>query len=133
MEYNTFLQKCNGDDVLELDNQMVKLSKLKANLNLVSNLNQNYEPLVAIAKYILKSPQLSNNTIQQLFNDDGIDANVLCIGSQGWKKGKIKLRFILDFCPDELEIEETTQSNDTENNQPESPLDDIRRIMNKDN
>ncbi len=131
MEYNAFLQKCNDDDVLELDNNMIKLSKLRSDLKLVSSFNQNSEALVAIAKYV-KSPLLSKKDVEKLFNDDGVDANVLRIGSQGWKKGKIKLKIVLEFCPDEPEIEQVTQSNDLEMNQPESPLDDIRRMMNKD-
>ncbi|WP_369294386.1 KGK domain-containing protein, partial [Escherichia coli] len=40
------------------------------------------------------------------------------------EKGKIKLKVTLEFCPDEPEIEEVTQSNDAENNQASSPLDD---------
>lgn len=131
MEYNAFLQKCNDDDVLELDNNMIKLSKLRSDLKLVSSFNQNSEALVAIAKYV-KSPLLSKKDVEKLFNDDGVDANVLRIGSQGWKKGKIKLKIVLEFCPDEPEIEQVTQSKDLEMNQPESPLDDIRRMMNKD-
>jgi hypothetical protein len=131
MEYNAFLQKCNDDDVLELDNNMIKLSKLRSDLKLVSSFNQNSEALVAIAKYV-KSTLLSKKDVEKLFNDDGVDANVLRIGSQGWKKGKIKLKIVLEFCPDEPEIEQVTQSNDLEMNQPESPLDDIRRMMNKD-
>ncbi len=131
MEYNAFLQKCNDDDVLELDNNMIKLSKLRSDLKLVSSFNQNSEALVAIAKYV-KSTLLSKKDVEKLFNDDGVDANVLRIGSQGWKKGKIKLKIVLEFCPDEPEIEQVTQSKDLEMNQPESPLDDIRRMMNKD-
>ena len=132
MEYDAFLQKCNDDDVLELDNKMIKLSKLRSDLNLVCSFNHNSQALVAIAKYV-KSPPLSNKDVQKLFNDDGVDANALRIGSQGWKKGKIKLKIVLEFCPDEPEIEEITQSNDAENNQASSPLDDIRQMMNKDN
>ena len=132
MEYNAFLQKCNDDDVLELDNNMIKLSKLKADLKLISSFNQNSDALIAIAKYV-KLPPLSKEDVRKLFNDDGVDANVLRIGSQGWKKGKIKLKVVLEFCPDEPEIEEITQSNDAEINQTSSPLDDIRQMMNKDN
>ncbi len=40
---------------------------------------------------------------------DGIDCEVLKIGSKGWQKGKVKinLQVSLEFCPDEPEIEET--------------------------
>ena len=73
MEYNAFLQKCNDDDVLELDNKMIKLSKLRSDLNLVCSFNHNSQALVAIAKYV-KSPPLSNKDVQKLFNDDGVSS-----------------------------------------------------------
>ncbi len=130
MKYDTFLQKCNEDDVLELNNQMVKLSKFKYDLNLAFNIDQNREALLSITKYVT-TPSVA--IARQLFNGDGVDANVLRIGSQGWKKGKLKINVTLEFCPDEPEIEEIMQSNDAEINQASSPLDDIRQMMNKDN
>ncbi|MBW4665182.1 MAG: hypothetical protein KME01_13430 [Chroococcus sp. CMT-3BRIN-NPC107] len=64
---------------------------------------------------------------------DGKDCEILSIGAKGWQKGKLRIKFTLEFCPDEPEVIEITQSKEIENNQPESPLDDIRRMMNKDN
>ena len=55
---------------------------------------------------------------------DGIDAEVLRIGSNGWKKWKVKVRCSLEFYPDEPEVEDAPTSN-----QPESFLDDIRQTM----
>ncbi len=132
MEYNSFLQKCNDDDVLELGNQIVKLSNFSSGLNCAFSWNYNKAALSTVAA-IMKSPSLSNTNVQQLFNGDGIDASILCIGSQGWKKGKIKLKITLEFCPDEPEIEDIKQINSTENSQMSSPLDDIRQMMNKEN
>ncbi len=40
MEYNSFLEKCNEGDVLEFENQMVKLDKFKANSNNAFHLQQ---------------------------------------------------------------------------------------------
>lgn len=133
MEYNSFLQKCNDDDVLELDNQMIKLSKFRADSSLAFTYHQNRDALVAIAKYIKQTASLSNTNVQQLFNGEGINANILRIGSQGWKKGKIKFKITLEFCPEEPEIEEITPSNITEINQISSPLDDILQMMNREN
>lgn len=130
MEYDAFLQKCNEDDVLELENQMVKLSKFSSNLDLALKWNTNSDALLAVAKF-MKTPPLSNPNVKQLFDGDGVDANILRIGSQGWKKGKIKLKLTLEFYPDEPE--ETTSIDDAEINQTSSPLDDIRQMMNKDN
>ena len=60
---------------------------------------------------------------------DNIDCEVLKIGANGWQKGKVKINLLvsLEFCPDEPEIEETPVSNE-----PESSLDDIRRMINQD-
>lgn len=132
IEFNSFLKRCNEDDVLELDAQMVKLSKLNRDLNLALKLSSNSDVLLALAKD-LKTTPLSNTTISQLFSADGANANILCIGSQGWRTGKIKLKITLEFCPDEPDIETITPANNAEINQPESPLDDIRRMMIKDN
>lgn len=130
MEYNSFLQKCKDDDVLEIDSQMVKLSKFSSDANLAFSWSSNKNALLGIVNYF-KSINFSNTNIRQLINDDGIEASILCIGSQGWKKGKIKLKVTLEFCPDQSEVEEIAESNSTANNQEVSPLDDIRQRLNK--
>ncbi len=60
----------------------------------------------------------------------GVKGEVLKYGSKGWQKGK--LRITIEFCPDEPEVEETPGSNQPETSQPESPLDDLRRMINED-
>ena len=51
---------------------------------------------------------------------DGKDCEILQVGSNGWKKGKIRLKLSLEFIPDEPEMNEI-----------ESPLDDIRQSINQ--
>nr|WP_290220952.1 KGK domain-containing protein [Trichocoleus desertorum] len=53
---------------------------------------------------------------------EGGNCEVLRPGPQGWQKGKIRIRVKVDleFCPDE-----------TENDQTESTLDDIRQMINE--
>lgn len=46
---------------------------------------------------------------------EGIDCEILQPNSPGWKKGKIRLKVVLEFHPDE----------------PESPLDDVRQEIQK--
>lgn len=62
---------------------------------------------------------------------EGINCEILKLGAKGWGKGKIRIRFSVDFCPEEPEFEHTTASNEPEISLPESPLDDIRRMMNE--
>jgi len=64
---------------------------------------------------------------------DGKNCEILSIGGGGWQKGNLRIKFTLEFCPDEPEVRQAIQSNELESNQSESPLDDIRRMINKDN
>ena len=65
-----------------------------------------------------------------LFGNDGLELEVLRLDAKGWKKGKV--RFSLEFCPDEPDIEEIPVNSQLEINQVESPLDKIRRMINED-
>lgn len=61
----------------------------------------------------------------------GTDCEILKIGSKGWKKGKVKLKIIIEFYPDEPEIEKLPTSDKQRLNQAEPSLDDIRLTMDK--
>lgn len=47
---------------------------------------------------------------------DGKDCEILSLGVKGWQKGKLRIKFTLEFCPDEPEFEEITQSNKPDKN-----------------
>ncbi|WYL97602.2 MAG: KGK domain-containing protein [Gloeotrichia echinulata IR180] len=66
-----------------------------------------------------------NNT--SWFNP-GIECEILKIGSEGWRRGKFRLKVTLEFCPDEPEILQTPEIA-----APESPLEDLRRQINEGN
>ncbi|HEY9690825.1 MAG TPA: KGK domain-containing protein [Oculatellaceae cyanobacterium] len=75
-----------------------------------------------------------NDTIKDnLFLDDseGVEVQALKFGANGWQKGKIRIRMNVEFCPDETEVIETPTNNQPETNQSESPLDDLRRMINQ--
>ncbi len=55
---------------------------------------------------------------------DGLDCEILNLGSKSWKKGKVRIKISVEFL---------TQEDEPEISEPESPLDDIRRIINQDN
>ncbi len=75
-----------------------------------------------------------NCSQQQQWFGNGINCEALKIGAKGWQKGKVKIRVIVEFCPDEPEVEETPENNQSETSQPESPLDDLRRqLLNHEN
>ena len=50
--------------------------------------------------------------------DEGLECEVLNLGANQWKKGKVRIKISFEFCPDEPKISEY-----------ESPLDEIRREM----
>ena len=52
--------------------------------------------------------------------NEGLKCEILKLGLNNWKKGKVRINISLEFCPDEPEI-----------SQYESPLDEIRREMNQ--
>lgn len=57
---------------------------------------------------------------------EGMDCEVLKFGSKGWQQGKVRINISIEFCPKEPEIEEIPEST-----QPDSPLDDLRQMINK--
>lgn len=64
---------------------------------------------------------------------DGVKCEILT-GAKNWQTGKIRMRVVLEFCPDEPDIEETLlEKNQERSNQEESSLDDIRQAIKKDN
>lgn len=129
MEYNSYLQKCSDNAVLSIDNDLVKLGSLKRALNSVFENN----PVILAQYETLKNHQLKFSFQPAYWYGSGKDAELLNPGSQGWKKGKIKIRITLEFCPDEPEGEETPATHQPETSEPESPLDEIRRMMTEDN
>ncbi len=57
---------------------------------------------------------------------NGVGCEILSPGNKGWIKVKVRIKVTLEFCPDEPNIEETLESNQSVSNQSKSPLDDIR-------
>ena len=57
---------------------------------------------------------------------EGVKCEVLKLDGKGWQKGKVRLA--LEFCPDEPEVEETPENKGIV--EPESPLDDLRQMVN---
>lgn len=75
-------------------------------------------PIVKLSSIseILHKYLLSALNSREIFLNKGIPCELLKLGSSKWRKGRLKVKLVLEFYPDE----------------PESPLDDIRQMM-KDN
>lgn len=71
-------------------------------------------------------PKGYDQALRAWFNE-GIDCEILTLGSQTWKKGKVRIKISVEF-----DIEDdvnTTNSQNSEIIQPESPLEDLRRMI----
>jgi len=141
MEDKFDFHNCGNEDALSFGNAMLKVEKLKETVNKVLpeyGLGQTLNQLLGQQQLKI---DVGLTTDQQHFSYEnwfgqGIDCEILRVGAQGWKKGKIKLKLnvTIEFCPDESEVEETPENNESETSQPESPLEDLRRqLLNQEN
>jgi len=53
---------------------------------------------------ITKRLPVTDNQTQDLFNQ-GINCEVLKFGADGWQKGRLRAKVILEFCPESAPIE----------------------------
>ncbi|MEG4501186.1 KGK domain-containing protein [Microcoleus sp. F10-C6] len=139
MQQHIFLENYEDDDVCSFDSTMFKVGRLRQVMNSAISLQ-----LESALEEAFKTQGLQINTtkydtqlrcrVQQKWLGSGIDCETLKIGAKGWQKGKVKIRVIVEFCPDEPEVEETPENNESETSKPESPLDDLRRqLLNQEN
>jgi hypothetical protein len=141
MEDKFSMQNCATDDVLSFGSPMFKVDKLRQEVGKILDDHKLGEEL----NKSFSSQNISINvggesrghrhyhTFYEKWFGDGIDCEILKLGAKGWQKGKvkIKLQVSIEFCPDEPEVEETPASNEIA--QPQSPLDDLRQMINQEN
>lgn len=137
--------QCKDDDVVSFNGNLVKFAKFKSDLEnefkeKVNNFygKQDSRPGTAerIYSLICLSVGRCDLTINLSSPREGKECEILRLGYKSWQKGRLrtqafveffpnttekaKIQFILEFSPDEPEIIE-----------PESPLDDLRRMINE--
>ncbi|WP_293251461.1 MULTISPECIES: KGK domain-containing protein [unclassified Microcoleus] len=141
MEDKFDFHNCGNDDALSFSHAMLKIEKLKETVNRVlpeNGLGQTLNQFLS-QQALNIDVALTTDQTRRLYENwfgEGIDCEILRVGAQGWKKGKIKLKLnvTIEFCPDEPEVEETPENDESEASQPESPLDDLRRqLLNPEN
>ena len=117
VEYNQYLENVDQDDILDWQNKVYKLGLIKEFFNFINSVLRDKEVFEIIHQKIVK--QYGSEIYKELpFIMKGGNAKVLKSNSQGWKKGKIQVKLVIEFIPDEPEIPEY-----------QSPLDEIRREM----
>lgn len=138
MEEKFYPQNCNDNDVISFGNATYKIGSLKRALNksLDNELgfrlnNQLQQNGIRIPNTIFKPPGI-NEAFIRLF-DNGIDCEILNLGSEGWKKAKVRVKLTVEFYVESEETKEISNNNNSEYIEPESPLDDLRQKFNQEN
>lgn len=105
--------------VISFDNGTTfKISKFMEKLNKFFIESVLYDLSAKLNKINLGTPPNHQGNWNQ-----GVDAEILEPKSGEWKKGKMRMRVILEFCPDEPEVNnDTVQQNG-------NSLDDIRQTI----
>ncbi|MCW5314616.1 KGK family protein [Nostoc sp. KVJ3] len=117
--------ECNDGDVLDFGDNIYKVAKLKQAIDTSYNSH-----LVNILNEELRRKGVDiNNSLVNLFQT-GTDCEILTLGSQSWKKGKVKIKISVEFYVEEEDLQ-ITNSNNSQITEPESPLDDLRRMINE--
>ncbi|MDJ0690975.1 MAG: KGK domain-containing protein [Xenococcaceae cyanobacterium MO_188.B32] len=114
MEENFKLEKCSENDALEFSSGAYRTQNIIAKIKEVFN-NK-------LTSYLYTELQQRKVDIQPYKNwfSNGIDCEILKVGSTGWQKGKVRLKVSLEFIADEPEEVKS-----------DSPLDDIRQAINE--
>lgn len=140
MEDNCTLGNCSEHDVFLFGSTTFKVDKLKKEVNehfqkrklgqqIIESLSSKH---IDVSNIVTRVRRGIVDAFYENWFIDGINCEIFKIGNKGWQKGKIriKLNISLEFCPDEPEVEKNLAVNLQEISQSESPLDDIRRIIN---
>ena len=121
------LRDFNEDDVFSFP-ELFKVGKVRKAVNEASHTDSVAQALIySLSSKGVSIDKINNLRPQYILLDKGIDCEILRIGAKGWKKGRLrlKLQVSVEFCPDEPDAEETGEIS-----QPDSPLDDLRKIIN---
>jgi hypothetical protein len=121
MEDNSYLPDCSDNDVLSINDVLFKVGKFRQEVKNACA----QEEAEALSNALMSCGVGVVNTTQS------IDCEILRLGAKDWQKGKVEIRFSVEFFSEEPVVEKTPVSNAPEVRQPESPLDDIRRMMNE--
>ncbi|MBD2097050.1 KGK domain-containing protein [Trichocoleus sp. FACHB-591] len=66
-------------------------------------------------------------TARKKLLNEGLSCEALRFGSQNWRKGKMRVKVSVEFCPDEAE--ELIEDGKSLNGESKSSLDDIRQMI----
>jgi hypothetical protein len=118
MNYNQFKPTIGEEDVISLEeNSPDNVVMYNHTLKVKNIIDYCLQQILGVSEF----KQLQENSYYKpraKWIDEGVECEVLNLGANQWKKGKVRIKISFEFCPDEPEISEY-----------ESPLDEIRREM----
>jgi histidyl-tRNA synthetase len=120
IEDNFYLNGCCDNDVISLSSKVYKVETFKEAINDFLEAQETDSASKNLSIKLNERGILTNrNEIFALINK-GTESEILkaATNSNGWQKGRLKLKVVIEFIPDEPEIPEY-----------QSPLDEIRREM----
>ena len=131
--------QCNDEDVLSFAEHTFKVGNFIERWRKEFQRREAYNEISNLSSMSIGEMRIKSGEICWKSPINGIDCEVLKLGSTSWQKGKLrfqvgvevfpnerepekklKVKVSFEFCPDVPEISQT-----------ESPLDDIRRIINQ--
>ncbi|WP_414752885.1 KGK domain-containing protein [Anabaena sp. CCY 9910] len=117
--------ECNDNDVLEIGDYTYKISKFLEAFRQINRSDLAY----GLQQQFNENGIVIQQQHSKIWFDEGLDCQILKIGSQGWKRGKVKFSISVDFyIEEEAEMDNNAHS---EISGTQSPLDDLRRMMNE--
>lgn len=118
--------KCKDNDVMLIENCTSLIGDLQKALNIESSSNHNLtEVQHKIIDSILHHRILHRrDEAWQMLCKDGKECSVLQVGAPNWIKGKIRIKLVVEFAPDEHEIPDFIKDDRSS-----SPLEDLRRSI----
>ncbi len=102
--------RCNNDDVLSYNGNLLKFSQLKQQLEdelwqkvnyLLAKENDGYHSKERINELINTSFGYCNISVTLSSPEEGNDCEILRLGAKSWQKGKIRIQSSIDFLPNE--------------------------------
>lgn len=111
MDLNSYLQKCNENDVLSFGgNDMIKFGQFNRVLeNSFSPSAPKYSKVTTAINEHFKSSGAKIDYAGDVIAPNGIHCEILRIGSKGWQKGRIRVKVTLEFIPDDPEMKKHLQ------------------------
>ncbi|MGL5806098.1 MAG: KGK domain-containing protein [Xenococcaceae cyanobacterium] len=122
MEDNFQVENCSNNDALEFQAGAYRAKKIAENIKAAFQQQGLGDLLYSWLKdkyQININPILNEERNSWNWFDKGIECEILKVGAKDWQKGKVRLKVTLEFELDE-----------SEDNNSDSPLDDIRQTIN---